>query len=150
MPFLLAINIRMSYIYEGYTLVDITPTGQTKYLKERALERNQQRNWETVVQAISLRTQPTILETNILKEDISYFNNNFGINYRGPQQVWHFKFAVDNDDIFRKDGDRYGLLKFDFRTTPIILNLTETVQPEKPIFYTSGPWKNIYFNSLVE
>jgi len=148
-PFLLAINIRMSYIYEGYTLVDITPTGQTKYLKELALERNQQRNWETIIQAISLRTQPTILETNILMEDISYFNNNFGINYQGQQRVWYFKFAVDYDNIFNDGGDRYGLLKFDFKTTPIILNLTETVRPEQAMFYTSGPWKNIYFNSLA-
>ena len=146
----MAINIHMSYIYEGYTLVDITPTGVTTYSPEQSFERNQQRNWETIMQIISLRTQPNILETTNLTKDINYFNNNFGINYQGIHKVWYFKFAVDYEDIFLEGSDHYGLLKSDFKITPVVLGLTETAHPEQPIFYTSGPWKNIYFNSLAE
>ena len=135
------------YIYQGYTLVDITPSGQTTWSRERELERNQQRNWETVQQIISLRTQLNLLEINNSTVDVKdYF---FGIDYQGKHKIWTFKFSVDYADIFRKGADLYGILTEDFRFTPIILNLTETAKPELPIFYTSGPWKNVYFNQVT-
>ena len=133
------------YIYQGYTLVDITPTGQTTYLPEYELERNQQRNWETVQQVLGLRTQHVILETAIMTKDITYFKNNFGISYQGQHRVWTWKFSVDHADIFNDSFDYFGLLKNDFKLTPVILDLTETARPEHAIFYTSGPFKNIYF-----
>jgi hypothetical protein len=73
----------------------------------------------------------------------------FGINYTGLHKTWSFKFVVDYAEIYREGADLYGLLKSDFKLTPIILNLTETAKPEKPIFYTSGPWKNVYFNQIT-
>jgi hypothetical protein len=36
------------FLYQGFTLVDITPTGQTSYSPEKEFARNQQRNWETI------------------------------------------------------------------------------------------------------
>ena len=133
------------YIYQGYTLVDITPTGQTTFTLEHELERNQQRNWETVLQIVSLRTQPTLLETENTITDIHGYS--FGINYTGKHRIWTFKFTVDYAEIFRSGADLYGLLKSDFKLTQIILGLTDTAQPDQPIFYTSGPWKNVYFNA---
>lgn len=133
------------YIYQGYTLVDITPTGQTTYLPEYELERNQQRNWETVQQVLSLRTQHVILETAIMTKDITYFKNNFGISYQGQHRVWCWKFSVSYANVYKDQFDYFSLLKNDFKITPIILGLTETASPEHAIFYTSGPFKNIYF-----
>jgi hypothetical protein len=137
------------YIYQGYTLVDITPTGQTTYSPERELARNQQRNWETVLQILGLRTQTEILFTEIFQDDVKNHSPNFGINYTGQHKIWTFKFAVDYAEIYRDGADAYGLLKSDFKITPIILNLSETARPELPIFYTSGPWKNVYFNQVT-
>ena len=36
--------------YTGYTLVDITATNVTRYRPDQEFQRNQQRNWETVLQ----------------------------------------------------------------------------------------------------
>lgn len=147
MPFLLPINISVAnqYLYQGFTLVDITPTGVTNGTEE--FQRNQQRNWETVQQIISLRTQPTILSTGNLVDNID--NYNFGINYQGRHRIWTFKFSVEYAAIYQEGPDRFGLVKYDFKTTPVILGLNETAHPERPLFYPKGPWNNIYFKTLV-
>lgn len=136
------------YIYQVYTLVDITPTGRTIYSREHELERNQQRNWETILQLINLRTQTEILKTANSVKNIKNLDQVFGVNYTGKHRVWSFKFSVDYAEVYREGADLYGLLKSDFKLTPVILGLTETAHPNQPIFYTSGPWKNIYFNAL--
>jgi len=146
----LAINIFVNnqlYHYQGYTLVDITPTRQITYSAEKELERNQQRNWETIQQIISLRTQPTIISTTNTIADIS--NYQFGINYTGQHKIWTFTFGVDYKDVYTEGPDVLGLLKYDFKITPVIINLTETAKFKNPIFYPSGPWNNIYFKTLA-
>ena len=145
----MTINIvvdNQQYLYQGYTLIDITPTGVINYSVQNEHKRNQQRNWETVQQILSLRTQPTILETDNFIDDLS--NYNFGINYTGQHHVWTFKFGVDYPDIYQDGPDKFGLVKSDFRITPIILGLDETVKPEIAIFQPKGPWNNIYYKSI--
>ena len=134
------------YLYQGFTLIDITPTGVINYSQQNERKRNQQRNWETVQQILSLRTQPTILETNDFVTDLKKYN--FGINYVGKHHVWTFKFGVDYADIYQEGNDKFGLIKSDFKLTPIILGLDETIQPEIAIFTPKGPWNNIYFKSI--
>ena len=51
-------NIMHDKTFIGYTLIDITPTGVTRDLGDKELERNQQRNWETVLQCIGIRNTP--------------------------------------------------------------------------------------------
>jgi hypothetical protein len=49
----MAINITVDtqqYLYQGFTLIDITPTGVISYSPQNEQKRNQQRNWETVQQ----------------------------------------------------------------------------------------------------
>jgi len=130
------------YRYRGFTLVDITNTNVTAPTDQ--FKRNQQRNWETVQQILSLRVQ--LIDFKYLgctTCDLQKFS--FGINYSGMHNVWNFEFAVEHDGIFSTDIDRYGSLKDDFKITPIILNLSETAKPTLPLFYASGPEKNIYF-----
>ena len=135
------------FLYQGFTLVDITPTGVINHTPKTEFERNQQRNWETVQQIISLRTQPTIITSTNFVDDVVRYN--FGINYKGKQKIWTFKFAVEYADIYQEGSDKFGLVKYDFKITPVILGLTETAVPDHPVFYPSGPWNNIYFKSLV-
>lgn len=146
MPFLLTINTIMDALYKycGYTLIDITKTDVLDNRPDHSLQRNQQRNWETVYQILSLRAQ--LLDFKYLgyiEEDLSNFS--FGINYQGLHRIWQFEFAVEHDGIYNIDADRYGTLKDDFKITPIILGLTETASPNIPLFYASGSDKNIYF-----
>lgn len=149
MPFLLAININVTnqlHLYQGYTLVDITPTGQTTHSVEKEIERNQQRNWETTLQILSLRTQPNIINTDIIVDDVK--NYQFGISYTGVHKIWTFVVGVDYNDIYTKGPDVFGLLRSDFKLTPIVIELTETANFPQPIFYSSGTTNNIYFKSL--
>jgi hypothetical protein len=136
------------YLYQGFTLIDITPTGVTNHTTNKEFERNQQRNWETVQQLIGLRTQPTILETDNFSDHVQK-GYNFGINYNGYHRIWTSKFAVDYADVYQAGPDRFGLAKYDFKITPIILGLSETAKPELALFYPKGPWNNIYFKTLV-
>ncbi len=136
------------YLYQGFTLVDITPTGVISYSPQNESKRNQQRNWETVQQILSLRTQPTIMETDDFVADIIDYN--FGIKYQGEHKIWSFKFGVDYADIYQDGTDKFGLVKYDFRITPVILGLTETAIPEIAVFTSKGPWNNIYFKSIEE
>ena len=145
----MAINITVDtqqYLYQGFTLVDITPTGVISYSPQNEFKRNQQRNWETVQQILSLRTQPTILETDNLVDDVIKYN--FGIKYQGEHKIWTFKFGVDYADIYQEGPDKFGLVKYDFKITPIILGLNETARPELGLFYPNGPCNNIYFKTL--
>ena len=137
------------FIYQGFTLIDITPTGVTNHTLKNELARNQQRNWETVQQIISLRTQPSIISTDQFEDDVNK-GYNFGINYQGPHKIWTFKFTVEYADIYQVGADRFGLAKYDFNITPVILSLTETAKPEHALFYPKGPWNNIYFKTLVD
>jgi hypothetical protein len=135
------------HLFQGYTLVDITPTGQVVYSTDAELARNQQRNWETVQQILSLRTQPQIIKTYNLIEDVS--NHHFGIHYTGKQSVWSFIFGVEYPEVYSEGPDVFGLLKYDFNYTPVILGLTESTKPNHAMFYPSGPWNNIYFKTLA-
>jgi len=146
----LAINIIVNnqlYLYQGYTLVDITPTGVITHTDEQELERNQQRNWETIQQIISLRTQPTIVSTDNFVADIKDYN--FGINYTKRHRIWTFTFSSEYQDVYADGIDVFGLLKYDFKITPIVVGLHETADFPQPIFYPNGPNNNIYFKTLA-
>ena len=57
---------------------------------------------------------------------------------------------VEFENLYLKDRDPYGVLKYDFNNTPIILGLDETANPPIPLFYTEGASKNIYFMSVTD
>ena len=125
--------------FTGHTLVDITPTGVVRPSNEKI--RNQQRNWETVLQVIGLRTQPMLIDEPVcVTHDLEYYK--FGNMFAGKQNIWLFNFAVEHLDIY---GDDAEILEDDFNQTPFTVGLTETVGFLLPVFYTSGAIKNIYF-----
>ena len=127
-----------------YTLVDITETGVLSNTISKS--RNQQRNLQTVIQTLSLRTQPIITFAHNEIVNLNEFSK-FGSDYRGEQRVWMFKFSVDYQDIFISgDGNPVGLLEQDFNEIPVINGLDETARFILPCFFTQGVLKNIYFN----
>ena len=134
------------YRHRGYTLIDITKTDVTKFTPELERMRNKQRNWETVVQILGLRTQ--IMSINQLKTETKDLSQHvFGSDYQDKQRVWTFEFEVEFENLYLNDQDPYSILKNDFAQSPIILGLDETAKPPMPLFYTDGPSKNIYFIS---
>jgi hypothetical protein len=135
--------------FTGYTLVDITATGVTHYRPDQEYQRNQQRNWETVLQTIGLRTQPMMVKGPVVLETNLNDGWEFGENYQGSHCVWAWTFGVEHEDVYGTyDDATAGLLK-DFEQVPVITGLDETARFMLPIFYPYGPIKNIYFKDLA-
>jgi hypothetical protein len=83
--------------------------------------RNQQRNWETILQIIGLYTQA---------QDISPTEHIEG--------KWQFEFSTDFDDVFGAHGDPLGLLKTACRGVPMFYDLgthpkTDQLNPDQNI-----------------
>ena len=109
------------------TLFDITATGTTGHVKPNRMpyydhagakisdveswnrSRNQQRNWETVTQLISLRTQVNAL-TNPVKNG----------------HDWQFEFEVENENLFTDGTDPLAVLKQDCTGVPMLTGLNES------------------------
>ena len=114
--------------FHGFSLVDITPTGRTRGNDPDDVERNQQRNWETVLQCMSLRTQPLhIAKPQIMEiDDLRLFE--FGDFYSGNHRVWAWKWAVEREGIYDLPNKKLGAIQADFEQVPVITYLTETAR----------------------
>ena len=94
-----------------YTLYDITQTGvlnrqrPTSQDTDWTHKRNTQSNFDTILQAISLRSQPDILRNpKQIKISFDKFKN-FGFLYEDENEVscWTFDFSVHHGSVFN-DG----------------------------------------------
>ena len=74
--------------------------------------RNQQRNWETINQLISLRSLPYNISTPVRVETVD-----------GPE--WQFEFTVDKISELCVDTNDLAALKQDCRGVPMLHHLTE-------------------------
>lgn len=132
--------------YTGFTLVDITDTGVTRSRPGQEKQRNQQRNWETLLQVLSLRTQPQEISGPYVHEyELSGGDSIFGEMYQGTHTVWHFSFGVEAINVFKNSQSDDGLLYNDFAQVPIVQGLDETARFMLPIFHPYGAIKNIHF-----
>ena len=136
------------HFFQGYSLVDITATGVTRGDND-SIERNQQRNWETILQCIGLRVQPQHIQLPVTAvfENVSIAE--FGDFYTGTQKIWTWGWAVEQEGIYDLSNNTLaGLLK-DFEQVPIVTGLEETARFMLPIFYPYGTIKNIYFKQVI-
>ena len=128
------------------TLFDITPTGVTGHYKsshvpftDRAGQhiedesawnrsRNQQRNWETLTQIISMRTQLFELTNPTYKDN-----------------RWVFEFTVETPGVFGDEMNPVRDLVADATGVPMLVNLNNskklqpTLQPEENIWFAVAP-----------
>ena len=135
------------HFFQGFSLIDITATGVTRGDND-STERNQQRNWETVLQCIGLRTQPQNVQEPIT-DIVNLKHLDFGDFYTGEQSVWTWYWTVENTGVYDIHNKPLGGLQQDFEQVPIITGLTETARFMLPIFYPYGTIKNIYFKQIV-
>jgi len=119
---------------EIQTLIDITMTRVTRSSQGTQLQLDQQRNFITLTQCIELRSIVSYdLGPTSEKKDIK--NLNFGTNYKGKNLIWTFRFRPDRSMVYIDDsGDPLGHLINDLHEVPIIKNLTESINIDKPIF----------------
>ena len=146
----------MSYIITCYTLFDITPTGVVNRNRpvideEIALwlyKRNTQCNFDTILQAISLRSQPEISRMPE-KSQIRFDNfTDFGFLFEQQEDelynCWSFDFEIQHASVFNDGTNELGSLYSDCDTVPMIK--TDTVWDKLPSFLdTTAELKNIYF-----
>ena len=135
-----------------YTLIDITATGFTRRPKTPAevILRNQQRNYETFQQLISLRAQPTIERVPVQLQDVHIDDHTFGNYYMPslfPYTIWMFNFYSEQLDAYSNADSPIGSLISDFNDIPIIDNLTETAKINNTI-NTLGDHANTYFRVI--
>lgn len=120
------------------TLFDITKTNVSNRRgdPDRFLsrERQQQSNLETLLQIISLRSQPE----DITDPVITFIDNPWG------EKCWSFTFVVNYGSIFLVDGDDLGSIKSDCNGVPMITGLDEAVELH-PVLCSAGLNKNIHF-----
>lgn len=94
--------------------------------------RNQQRNWETLLQIISLRTQPTITTAPI-----------------SDNENWQFEFETASDGVYSSssNGNDLDLLYQDCCDVPMVVNLNNETQ-ETPVLCITGDNQNIWFEAV--
>lgn len=130
-------------------MFDITVTGVTGHHKSSRIpftdragqhitsesswehSRNQQRNWETLTQLISLRTQVDITSTPI--------NNN---------GMWEFEFQTETADVYGTDDDPTAVLRNDSNGVPMIVTLENQAIMAAELV-VSGPDQNIWFEQIT-
>ena len=139
---------------ECFTLFDITATGinghvkaaQFPYVSRGGIEikdvlelsraRNQQRNFDTLLQLIGLRTQmfnvtdPVVLTTGPF----------------GDHKTWCFNFEIEPQSQWSVDGDQFWILRQDSQGTPMIIGLEETAVLE-PKIVAQGHNANVIYHA---
>ena len=127
----------------GVSFVDVTCTGVTR---GESLARNQQRNWETILQIFGLLTQPVVLQ--LPEEHFYNADDNFVGSELFKRMGKQHQFVVEmlRPDtrfwIFAIGSERADVLACDklldlFDLVPIIPNLTETIKLNPSVFHTS-------------
>jgi hypothetical protein len=117
-----------------YTLFDIPDRGNRSMI----------RNWNTVVQTLSLRTQPIIIDfPKVVQDNIK--NYKFGKKYTnlGLVDVWIFTFTAEKLMLYATDNDPIGLLLDDANIIPMIDHNNIIIPPK--CLSTQGDLCNIYF-----
>lgn len=133
--------------YFCQTLFDITATGITGHYKSARIpfkdragqsitddyswnrSRNQQRNWETITQILSLRTQLFEITNPILDQT-------------GAR--WMFEFETESEGIYGPESDPVSVLRDDANGVPMLRELNNDPDIEN-ILITQGPRQNIWF-----
>ena len=123
-----------------YSLIDITATGIISNNKESLFERNQQRNWETILQLVNLRYHAVTIAHPVDPKTVEMTKHEFGEFYLNTHKCWKCKFSFSV-----KDKDLADKLQYDFNQVPIIIGLSETASFPDPLIYTKGKLKNTYF-----
>ena len=132
------------------TLFDCTFTGVTGHLRPQQLpfttktglvidtaeqwnrSRNQQRNWESILQIISLRTQPMNVVAPVKQKD-----------------GWHFAFEVEAEGVLSSDfaSDDLAGLVADCEGVPMVIDLEEDAVVTATL-HAQGVNQNIWFRAI--
>lgn len=144
------------YRIRCHTLFDITQTGVLNRSKPAGDDvntwihrRNTQCNFDTILQVISLRSQPEVCKIPISVEMNESDLDKFGFLYKPSNQInhcWNFDFEVQHPNVFENGIKPLGALYKDCEGVPMIVCDN---QLDTPAFLdVSEELRNIYFEVL--
>jgi hypothetical protein len=148
----------MSHRIVTYTLFDITQTGVMNRsrpnqdgIEDWLYKRNTQCNFDTLLQVISMRSQPEVVKSPI-KHDISEAElNEFGFLYAIEEDrikhFWSFEFDVQHSSVFENGIDDLGSLYSDCEGVPMIL-CKDQIDKIPAFLDISSELRNIYFKII--
>lgn len=117
----------MSQRFTVYTLIDITDSLITSSRSPDVLGYNQTQNLNTLLQIISLRSQPTQIQIKkLLAQDIVQYR--LGTQFSGLHTVWQLDFVSEHTDVFKKDSNDVYYLEHDTDGAAFTAKLDETVK----------------------
>lgn len=145
----------MSYKIACFTLFDITYTGvlnrakptENENVDEWSYRRNTQCNLDTILQAISLRSQPEILSNPKKYTMKSKKVDGFGSLFQNEKKdipYWEFEFVVQHPSVFEDGISDLGHLYNDCHGIPMMKCSTEYDKLPKWLDTTSE-LRNIFF-----
>ena len=151
----------MSFVVRCYTLFDITQTGvrarskpdPTENERQWISRRNTQCNFDTILQVISLRSQPEVLtEPQLIKIKFATFAE-FGFLFEQQTDeecnCWYFDFSIQHPSVFFDGISELGSLYDDCDQTPMIK--TDTCWEKLPPFLDcTDELRNIYFTIISD
>tara|TARA_R110000868_G_scaffold200494_1_gene447868 strand:+ start:944 stop:1399 length:456 start_codon:yes stop_codon:yes gene_type:complete len=138
-----------------HTLFDITRTGVINRAKPGIDDdaetwfrnRNTQCNLDTILQVISLRSQPELLtdpeKVEVILHEDSFFGSSFS-DFSDPIPCWKFDFNVQHSSVFDDGQTELGMLYSDCDRVPMVLCSTEW-NKLPPHLDSSPQFKNIHF-----
>ena len=123
------------------TLLDITETKKHKHNCVDKLEVNQQANFMSFFNCLSMRFNPYYdVAPQIAEQDVADIG--FGSDYKGVHKVWTFEFTVDTAVA----GIDEATLVNDFDLIPMISGLQESIQINNNVFMTKDDkTRNVVF-----
>jgi hypothetical protein len=148
----------MSHRIRCYTLFDITQTGILNRSKpteddvqEWIQKRNTQCNFDTILQVISLRSQPDNVKVPIRFEmeesDLNRFGFLFENSETSPAYCWRFDFEVHHSSVFENGVMPFGALYKDCEGVPMI-NCPTQISGVTSFLDITAELQNIYFEAL--
>jgi hypothetical protein len=75
-----------------------------------------------------------MFDSNPIVETIDIKGLGFGSAFTGLHRVWAWRFYPDRSNIFSTEEGQLTLLIEDLDQVPIIRNLTETINIDRPVF----------------
>jgi len=148
----------MSHRIRCYTLFDITYTGVMNRSKPNQDDiegwlnkRNTQCNFDTILQVISLRSQPEVVKMPVKTEMTPEEFNLFGFLFEPIEDevsyCWKFEFEIQHTSVFENGLSSLGALYNDCTGVPMI-QCAGQISGLSALIDTTEELRNIYFEVI--
>ncbi len=135
-----------------YTLFNIERTGisnrsrHDESVPDWVRKRNTQSNLDTILQIISLRTQPENISTPKQITLTEHVKAQFGKDVKA-ETVWAFTFEISYTGVYDDGNDQLGFLYYDCNGVPMI-EVDRNYEPSNNFLDISDNLANIFFEVI--